>query len=91
MAIELSKEATKEAVASIQRYAKETLEIEMGNMDAGAMLTYFLEEIGPSIYNKGVADAQAKIQSRVSELEYEVFEQEFEYWRRIDRQKKGRK
>jgi uncharacterized protein (DUF2164 family) len=91
MAIELSKEATKEAVASIQRYAKENLEIEMGNMDAGAMLNYFLEEIGPSIYNKGVADAQAKIQSRVGELEYEVFEQEFEYWRRIDRQKKGRK
>lgn len=91
MAIELSKEAKQEAVVSIQRYAKENLELDLGNMDAGALLGFFLEEIGPTIYNRGVVDAQARIQSRVSELEYEVFEEEFQYWRRIDRSKKGRK
>ena len=91
MTIELSKEARQEAITSIQRYFQENLESEIGNMDAGFLLGFILEEIGPSIYNKGVADAQERIQARVSELEYEVFEEEFQYWRKSDRQKRGRK
>jgi uncharacterized protein (DUF2164 family) len=91
MSIELSKEARQDAIASIQRYFKENLESEIGNMDAGFLLGFILEEIGPSVYNQGVADAQARIQARVGELEYEVFEEEFQYWRKADRQKRGRK
>jgi len=31
-----------------------------------------LEEVGPSVYNRGVADAQGRMQMRVSELDIEV-------------------
>lgn len=91
MAIELSKETKQEAIASLQRYFKENMEEEIGNITAGALLAFILEEIGPCLYNKGVADAQERLQLRVSELDTEVFEAEFQYWRTLSRQKGSRK
>ena len=67
------------------------MEERLGNLGANALLKFILEEIGPSIYNQGVADAQARMQARVSELEYEVYEEEFQYWRRLERQGKSRR
>ena len=89
MAIELSKEVKQEAIASLQRYCKENLAEEIGNIAAGALLGFILEEIGPCLYNKGVTDAQERMQARISELDSEVFEAEFQYWRQ--RQKSNRK
>jgi uncharacterized protein (DUF2164 family) len=90
MTIELTKEAKQNALESIQKYFEVNLE-PIGNLAAGALLQFILEEIGPSIYNKGVADAQERMQLRLSELDYEVHADEFQYWRNRDRQPKGRK
>ena len=65
------------------------MEEPLGNLAAGALLQFILEEIGPSIYNKGVADAQERMQQRISELDSEVYADEFQYWR--NRQSKSRK
>ena len=91
MPIELSKESKQEAITSLQRYFKENMEDEIGNIAAGALLQFILEEIGPCIYNKAIADAQERMQMRVSELDTEIFEDEFLYWRKLDRLKSGRK
>ena len=85
MAIELTKEAKDSAIHSLQKYFETNLEERIGNLAAGALLNFLLEEIGPSIYNKGVADAQERMQARVGELDYEVHEEEFQYWRRLER------
>ena len=50
MTIELSKSARQQAVASIERYVEENFDERMGNIAASALLGFFLEEIGPSIY-----------------------------------------
>jgi uncharacterized protein (DUF2164 family) len=89
MTIKLSKESHEEAVASIQRYFEENMDEPIGNIAAGGLLDFFLEEIGPSIYNKAVVDVQERVQERVAELDVEVNEEEFRYWRRR-REKKGR-
>jgi uncharacterized protein (DUF2164 family) len=89
MTIKLSKDAHKDAVSSIERYFRENMEEPIGNLAAGALLGFFLEEIGPSIYNQAVADVQERIQARVMEVDIEVHEEEFQYWRK--RQAKGRK
>ena len=91
MAVELAKEAHKEALASIERYFQENMEERIGNIAASALLNFFLEEVGPSIYNKAVADVQERLQLRVSELDIEVHEDEFQYWRKYDRAAKPRK
>ncbi|MDB5899200.1 MAG: hypothetical protein JWP22_2018 [Ramlibacter sp.] len=88
MTIELTKDARAQAVASIERYFRENMEEKIGNVAAGGLLGFILEEIGPAIYNKGVADAQERLQTRVSELDFEVHEEEFKYWKKFDRQRK---
>ncbi len=49
---------------------------------AGALLGYFLEEIGPLIYNQAIGQAQERLQARVSELDLELHEDAFQYWSR---------
>jgi uncharacterized protein (DUF2164 family) len=91
MPIELSKEARAQAVASIERYFRENMDEPIGNVAAGGLLGFFLEEIGPAIYNKAVFDVQERLQARVSELDLEVHEDEFQYWRKYERPSKAKK
>jgi uncharacterized protein (DUF2164 family) len=84
MAIELPKEAKKEAIASIERWFEEEREERIGNIAAGALLNFMLEEIGPSVYNRAVADVQERLGARIAELDIEVHEVEFGYWRKFD-------
>lgn len=89
MAIELTKEAKQNALESLQKYFEVNMDEPLGNLAGGALLGFILEEIGPSIYNKGVADAQARMQERVSDLDSEVYADEFQYWRNREQQQKG--
>lgn len=91
MPIELTKEARAQAVASIERYFREHMDEPIGNVAAGGLLGFFLEEVGPCIYNQAVADAQERMQARVLELDIEVHEDEFGYWRKVDAAVKRRR
>ena len=91
MAIELERGVRDTAIASIQRYFDQNMEESIGNIAAGTLLGFILEEIGPSIYNQAVADVQERLQARVSELDLEVHEEEFAYWRKHEAGKSGRK
>jgi uncharacterized protein (DUF2164 family) len=82
MPIKLSPEVTRRLVASIKRYAAENLDEEIGDLKAGLLLDYCLEEIGPSIYNQAIADAQAYFTGRVADLEGVCHEPEFGFWPR---------
>ena len=88
MTIEIAKEARQQAIASIERYFRENMEEKIGNVTAGALLGFFLEEIGPLVYNKAVVDVQDRIQARVMDINIEVHEDAFAYWRRHDAQRK---
>ena len=88
MSIELSNETRQALIASIQRYFTENMDEPIGNMAAGSLLNFILEEVGPTIYNKAVADAQGRMQARVMELDLEVYEDESQYWSKADKKKK---
>jgi uncharacterized protein (DUF2164 family) len=81
MAIKLTKEAEQRAVVSIQRYFIENLEDDIGDLKASLLLDYFLREIGPSVYNKAVAEVQAHLQERVTDLDGSCYQPEFGYWK----------
>lgn len=91
MAIELPKDVRKEAIASIERYFRENMDEPIANIAAGRLLGFFLEEIGPAVYNQAVADVQERLQARIAELDLDVHEEGFQYWRKFDRQAKPRK
>jgi uncharacterized protein (DUF2164 family) len=82
MTIKLSAETTKRLVASIKRYAAENLDEEIGDLKAGLLLEYCIKEIGPSIYNQAIADAQSYFTDRVADLEGVCHQPEFGFWPR---------
>ncbi len=88
MTITLTKEARAQAVASIERYFLENMEQKIGNIAASGLLGFVLEEVGPLIYNQAVAAVQERLQERVSEIDIEIHEDEFVYWRKFDKAEK---
>jgi len=88
--MELSKEDRQQAIESIQKYFRENLDQDIGNISAGALLGYFLGEIGPLAYNKAVRDVQANLERRILEIDIEVHEDEFQYWSKQEGTKRRR-
>ena len=88
MPIDLPKPARAQAIESIERYFREQLDDRIGNIAAGGLLAYFLEEIAPLVYNQAVADVQERLQMRVADLDIEIHQDEFGYWRKFDAKKK---
>jgi len=80
MAIKLPPEITRQLQASIKRYFAEQLDQDIGDLKAGLVLDYCLKEIGPAVYNRAIADAQAYFQDRLADLEGVCHEDEFTYW-----------
>lgn len=80
MAIELSRDVRKQLRASIKRYVAENLDRDIGDLKGDMLLEYFLKEIGPTVYNQAISDAQTYLQGRVADLEGVCFEKEFTYW-----------
>lgn len=80
MAVALADDARKQALSSLKRFCTEDLEVDVSDLQAFALLDFFLKEIGPSVYNAAVADAQVYLRDRVADLEGTCYEPEFTYW-----------
>lgn len=80
MPIQLSAEDTKRALLSIKQFSTEHLDEEFGDLKAGLLLEFFLKEVGPSVYNAAIADAQKYFQERALDLEGVCYQKEFGYW-----------
>ena len=87
MSIELSRDVRAQAVASIERWFKENADEPIGNIQAAALLNFFIAEIAPSVYNQAIADAQLRLQARVAELDIECHAYEFGFWRQAGRKR----
>jgi len=82
MTIKLTKETSDRLVRSVKRYFAENAEETIGDLKASMFLEFCLKEIGPSIYNQAIADAQAYFQDKVADLAGLRYEAEFDYWKR---------
>jgi uncharacterized protein (DUF2164 family) len=91
MAIELDRAQREQAIRSLTRYVEQELDQRLGNIAAGGLLGFFLEEIGPLVYNQAVAAVQERLSQRVAEVDLEVHEDEFQYWRRREAKAGGRR
>ena len=88
--LELSKQQRASAISSLKRYFEENLD-PIGELPAGLLLNFLLEEIGPVIYNPAIADAQTRLTQRVADLNGELYSDEFQYWPRHDAKRKLRR
>ncbi len=78
----LPNESRQRLIASIRRYFDENMEDEIGELQASLLLEFCLKEIGPSVYNQAVRDAQAQMLDKVTDLDGSCYEPEFGYWKK---------
>ena len=55
---------------------------DIGDLKAMRILDFCVREIGPSIYNQAIADAQVFLQERTSDLGGALYDPEFDYWKK---------
>lgn len=82
MTIKLNQDAETYLLGSIKRFFAEELEEDIGDLKAMRVLEFCLREVGPSVYNQAIADAQTYVEERLSDLGGVKFEREFDYWKR---------
>ena len=85
MEIKLENDAEKKLVTSIQRYVSENLDTDIGELQSSLFLQFCIEEIGPSIYNKAISDAQTYMQERALDIENSCFAPDSTYWATQDK------
>ena len=72
--IELKEDEKAEAIEKLKDYCQQELQIELGSFDAQFLLEFFIENLGWSIYNQGLADAFGLLESSVEELSEKIYE-----------------
>ncbi|HEY8121323.1 MAG TPA: DUF2164 domain-containing protein [Myxococcota bacterium] len=82
MPTHLRPETEKVLIRSIKRFFEDKLDTEIGDLKAAIVLEFFAREIGPSIYNQAIADAQAYLQEKVTDLSGARYQEEFDYWKK---------
>jgi len=82
MSIKLQTDTTKILINSIQRFFAKNMDDEIGDLKAQLLLDFVIREIGPSIYNQAIADAQVYFQDKVEDLGGVKYEAEFDYWKK---------
>lgn len=78
--ITLAKDVEKRLIASIQRYVSENFEVDVGELQASLFLQFCLEEIGPTLYNQAISEAQIYMQEKALDLENACYMPESTYW-----------
>lgn len=81
--IKLKQKTEQHLIGSIQRYFDEHMDEEIGDLKAAMLLAFCVEEIGPTIYNQAIRDAQANLQTQVEDLSGTCYESEFGYWKKM--------
>lgn len=74
MPIEINKEQMADAIPAVQQFIEEELDLEIGELKARFLIEFFVKEIGPHAYNRGVDDAEAYFRSKLEDLKGTCFE-----------------
>lgn len=67
-AITIPEDARRAAVAAIREYVSDNLDEEIGDLKATLFVDFIVTEIGPSIYNQAIADAQKYFEERAADV-----------------------
>jgi uncharacterized protein (DUF2164 family) len=76
MRIRLSTERRSALLRSIKEYFLEEFDDRLSDFRAEGLLDFFVRELGPPVYNQGVRDASSFMQSKLTDIEGEVYEVE---------------
>ena len=66
--IKLAKEKRDEMVLAIKQYFSKERDEEIGDLAAGLILEFVLEELAPEFYNQGVSDSRRYLEDMLPDL-----------------------
>ena len=73
MRIELSDERTADFKNQLQALFADEFDEDLSEFRANEVLVLFLKTLGPAVYNQAVQDVRAHFQTRLDDLEGEVY------------------
>lgn len=76
MAVELDEKRRAHLISRLQGFFLEEFDEELSPFRAEGMLDFFLEAVGPSVYNQGVEDARVFMMKKLDDLDAEIHERE---------------
>ena len=76
MRIRLTPDRRAALLQSITAYFASEFDEPLSTFRAEGLLDFFLRQLGPPVYNQGVRDAASFIQSKLSDIEGDVYERE---------------
>ena len=68
----ISDEKRQQAIDDIIYYFESERNEKIGVIAAEQLLDFFLENVGPEVYNKGISDSKATITKRVEDLQFDL-------------------
>lgn len=71
--LKIQREKKEQVISSLQEYAYNQLDIEMGNLAAEQLLDWVTGEMGSFIYNQALKDARKLIEERLLTLEDDFY------------------
>lgn len=66
--IKLPPEVRKRVVRAVKGYFLSEREEELGDLAAGLLVDFFVDQLGPAVYNQAIADAQKFMGEKVEDL-----------------------
>lgn len=76
MALTLPDDTRDRLAAVLQGYFRDERDEEIGSLQALFLLDFVLKEIGPSVYNQAIRDAQAHLHAVLADLDVTLYERE---------------
>lgn len=76
MRIQLSAERRSALLQSLKVYFAAEFDDPLSDFRAEGLLDFFIRELGPPVYNQGVRDAAGYLQSKITDIEGEIYERE---------------
>ena len=74
MRITLSPERTDRLLAALSGFHEDLFDAELSDYRARELLSFFVRELGPPIYNQAIQDACAFMNERIADLDAEFYE-----------------
>ena len=76
MAVQLAEERREILISRLRGFYSEELEEDLSAFRAEKVLDFFLETLGPPVYNQAVQDARGFVLRKLDDLDGEVYEAE---------------
>jgi uncharacterized protein (DUF2164 family) len=72
--IRLSPERRASLLAALQRHFDSEFDEPLSAFRAEGLIDFFVQHLGPPVYNQGVRDATAYVQDKLTDIEGEILE-----------------